>query len=149
MHRRDFVDLTSGLVLVMAGVWMTWHAVTHYSSGTLSRIGPSVFPGALGVILAVLGLVIAVPAWFRGGEMPVVPVRPMIAVLVSILAFALLVDWVGMIPAVIVLVFGAVLADNQLTPRGLIVLTVAAAIGVWLIFKVLLGVSFPAFRWPL
>jgi hypothetical protein len=135
-------------VIFGVGAWIAHHALTSYTFGTLSRIGPGLFPTALGFAMAFLGLVIAIPAAFRSGAPVSFPFRPMLAVLGSIVVFALLVDTFGLVPAVIALVVGAILADDQHGWKSGILLTAFAAIAVWLIFGVLLGVSFRFFGWP-
>jgi hypothetical protein len=142
-------DLGTGIVLLLLGVWIAVYALTHYRLGELSRIGSAAYPAGVGALLALLGLIIAASAWFRPGPTERAPLRPILMVLGSIVAFALLVDWVGLFPAVIVLVGGAILADNQHSWASAVKLTVLAAVGVWVIFGLILGMSFTILRWPL
>lgn len=142
-------DLGTGIALLLLGGWITVYALTHYRLGDLSRIGGAAYPAGVGALLALLGLIIAASAWFRAGPVERAPLRPILMVLGSIVAFALLVDRAGLFPAVIVLVGGAILADNQHSWASAAKLTVLAAVGVWVIFGLVLGMSFTILRWPL
>jgi hypothetical protein len=53
------------------------------------------------------------------------------------------------VPAVVLLSFGVILADNQLGLKGATILAVSMATVTYLLFGELLGVPFQAFRWPL
>lgn len=56
-------DLAGGLLLAITGAAVALRA-THYSLGTLNRMGPGYFPLALGVLLAVCGVLIVINALF-------------------------------------------------------------------------------------
>ena len=142
-------DLGTGVVLLLLGLWIATYALAHYRLGEMSRIGAAVYPAGVGLLLAALGLIIAGSAWFRAGPSDRAPLRPIVMVLGAIMAFALLVDRAGLFPAVAVLVGGAILADRQHSWRSGILLTLLAAVGVWVIFGLVLGMSFTILRWPL
>jgi len=145
---RDYRDLIAGALLVALGIASAWYAGTHYRLGEVSRMGPGMFPAALGVLMAILGFFIALPAWFRRGTLPKPDIRPTLLVLASVLAFALLVEWAGMVPAIFVLTGLAVLADNKLGVRATLVLASVLALSTWLIFRVGLGIQLQPFVWP-
>ena len=64
--------------------------------GTAARMGPGFFPTLLGGLLAVLGLMLSVPALLRDGEpFPKLHLRPMLMILASIVVFALLLQPLG------------------------------------------------------
>lgn len=141
-------NILTGGVLILLGTFVTYYALTHYTIGQLSRIGSAVFPAAIGVILAILGLLLAVTNLVEEAEEEQFPLRPTVAILGSILVFALVVDRSGLVPAVILLVAGAILADNQHSWRSGIMLTATTAAMTGLIFWAL-GMSFTLARWPL
>jgi hypothetical protein len=107
------------------------------------------FPVVLGGILGFLGCLIGIPAWFRSGEMPEIALRQLVIVLLSIGAFAILLEPFGVVPAVTVLTVGAVLADDEVSVKGALLLVVIMALTTVLLFQKLLGVPFQAFSWPL
>lgn len=142
-------NILTGSILMLFGAWITYYALSHYTIGELSRIGSAVFPAAVGVILAFLGLLLAITNLSEDGEEEPFPVRPATMILASVVIFALVVDWLGLIPAVILLVAGAILADNQHSWRSGIILTASVAGVTWIVFTWVLGMSFALLRWPL
>ena len=67
MRHRDTRDLVGGLALTVIGLFAAYYAHEHYEIGNLRRMGPGFFPVSLGLTLAVLGVLVALPAWFRQG----------------------------------------------------------------------------------
>jgi hypothetical protein len=61
MKIRSEQDFWSGVMFLAAGVFFAWGA-TGYRRGTAAHMGPGYFPFWLGVLLAVLGLGIALAA---------------------------------------------------------------------------------------
>jgi hypothetical protein len=148
MHARDYRDIVGGLALILLGVFAVIYAWATLNLGTVSRMGPGLFPVALGCILAVLGLAILVPALFRTGEKMDIDLRSAAAILGSILTFALLVETFGLIPAIAVLIAVASRADNKVSLVEGTALVVALSVIATLIFKVGLGLQVSLFAWP-
>ena len=67
MHKRDTRDIIGGLGLAAIGLFAVIYG-QRYEFGDLNRMGAGYFPVALGALLAVLGMLIALPAFFRRGE---------------------------------------------------------------------------------
>lgn len=111
-------------------------------------MGPGMFPMSLGFLLAGLGALIAIPAFFRQGTLPTIDWRPVIFVMAGVLIFALTVTRLGMVPAIILLTFAAVAADTKIGWRGAILLSIALSVIAYLIFRVGLGIVLEPFRWP-
>jgi len=148
MAGKDYGDIIGGAALVAIGVAIAGYALTTMKLGTVSRMGPGMFPAALGVILAILGFMIVLPALFREGRTPQVDLRSMLAVSGSMLAFALLVRPFGLVPAIVALVAIASRADGKLPPIGVALVAGGLALASVLIFSVGLGLQLPAFAWP-
>ncbi|WP_163271755.1 tripartite tricarboxylate transporter TctB family protein [Chelativorans alearense] len=148
MSNRDYGDMFGGGALVAIGAFIAYYAVTTLSLGTVSRMGPGMFPAALGVILAVLGAVILIPALFREGEALKVEPRSLISVTTAMLAFVLLVEPFGLVPAIVVLTLIATCADGKLGWLGSAILAVVLAGGAVLIFQVGLDLQLPTLNWP-
>src|SRR5690606_26264901 len=70
MLTRDYRDIIGGALLIIGGIAFSWYAAHQYDLGSLRRMGPGMFPMALGLVLAVFGLMMMVPAFFRAGTMP-------------------------------------------------------------------------------
>jgi hypothetical protein len=147
MHRRDWTDVIGGCVLLLFGLWVFWHAQTHYDFGQMRRMGPGAFPGALGLLVTIFGLLILVPAWFRPGELPRPAVRPLLAIIAGGLSFAFLIEPAGLVPATVALVVIVSLAERELRWLRTAVLAVALSAMAVLVFTKGLGIPVPAFRW--
>ncbi|WP_159997111.1 tripartite tricarboxylate transporter TctB family protein [Roseomonas sp. 18066] len=144
---KDWADIIGGLLLLVGGIWFMSMAAGQ-SMGTLRRMGPGYMPMAIGVLVVLFGLLVAVPALFRGGALPVPEWRPFVTICLSVLAFALVVEKFGLVPATVVLTVVAAFAEPRLRPLQLLLLCAAlSAIGVGVFVKGL-GIPVAAFRWP-
>ena len=119
----------------------------NYRLGTPARMGPGFFPTILGGILAALGLSLTIPALVRNGEpLPRPGLRPMLAILVAIVVFALLLTPLGFVIASAALILIAGLAEPELRRLehvGLTLFLIAFSVA---IFVVMLGL--PLNLWP-
>jgi hypothetical protein len=150
MLRRDYRDIIGGCLLMVIGLWATLQAWLDYPLGTVSHMGPGMFPAGVGVLLAGMGLLVFVPALFRIRQASPKPdLRAFFFVLTSLVIFSLTVDTLGLIPATALLTVVAVFADNKLDLIGTVVLAVVLAAIAVLIFRVGLGVPLEPFKWPL
>lgn len=148
MPARDYRDILSGIVLILIGTFATVHALNTLSIGAISNMGPGMFPAALGVALAGLGILILIPAIFRAGEKLSVDVRSLLAICLAILAFTVMVRPFGLIPAVIVLTLIVSRADSKLSPIGTVILAVCLAVSATLVFRAGLGMPIATIAWP-
>ena len=123
----------------------------RYQVGTLSRMGPGFFPMALGVILALIGLAIMATARRAAPaeEKPSLPPewRGWIAIIMSLVAFALLGTYGGLLPASFAVVFIAALGDRQNSVKAALILALAIAAVAVVVFWWALQVQFPLFSW--
>ena len=115
-HSRDF---WSGIMFVALGLAFALGAkgirlgdsvlLAGYAMGTPARMGPAFFPFWLGVILVILGVVIAVTAYrTQGGPDSAFPKFhwiPILYVLGAVIIFGLLLKPIGMLLSGIILVF--------------------------------------------
>ena len=105
--------------------WSSWaliaaHDGTRYPIGTLRQMGPGYFPLALGVLLIILGIMIAGTA--IGGaaseDEDVIELRPQwwgwFCIIAGPALFILLGRYGGMLPATFACVFVAALGDRQI-----------------------------------
>jgi hypothetical protein len=149
MLTRDYRDVVAGAILVALGIAVTAYATSALALGSVQRMGPGMFPAALGVILSLFGMGIAIPALFRSGTVwEQIEWRPMIFVAASIAGFALTVQTLGLIPATLFLIGLAHLAETQFKPRDLFVLLIVLPGLAYLIFGAGLGLTIPMLRWP-
>ncbi|ADO42640.1 tripartite tricarboxylate transporter TctB family protein [Ketogulonicigenium vulgare] len=148
MLSRDYRDIVGGALLIVVGLSFAGYAATHYPLGTIARMGPGMFPTCLGVILAIFGVLQAVPAFFRTGKMPEIRIWSPIFVLGGVAAFAALIFPFGLIPAIIALVVISSCAELKIYPVSLVISIVFLCVMSWLIFRVGLNVPIAMLRWP-
>lgn len=139
-------DFWCGLIFVAIG--LTFMVVArNYRMGGAARMGPGYFPTWLGGLLALLGLSLTVPSFVKAGEaFPRLHLRPFVALLVSILVFALALPYLGFVIALMLLVTIASVADPDLRPTHALALGVLLTVFSVVIFHYLL--SLPLRLWP-
>lgn len=138
--RPDAGEVAVALILVGIGIFVIVEGLT-YGLGTVVRVGPAVFPVALGALLLVLAIGLAIEA-LRGSSRTVLPpFAPFIFVMAGLGAWGVLVEPFGLVPATFALVILAALAHPPARPlRILGIATVLSAFG-WLLF--VRGLSIP------
>lgn len=147
MRRVDPVELVAGGLLIAIGLWYAAYALGEYSYGSARRMGPGYFPTWVGFLMAGLGAGIALLGLARRGDVPRVPLRPLVAISAAGLAFAATVETFGLVPAVFCLVLIGTLAESPYRPlRTVILAACLSAIGVGL-FSWGLGIPLTPFRW--
>jgi hypothetical protein len=148
-RKRDFY---AGGLMVLFGLVMAVKGPS-YKLGTLMHMGPGFLPTALGVILVLLGLmiaVVAIPAPESGDER-ILPENPQwwgwSCILAGPVMFIICGRLGGLIPATFACVFVSALGDRTATWRGTLGLSVAVtAFGVGL-FSYVLHVPMPLLAW--
>ncbi|MHA6692222.1 tripartite tricarboxylate transporter TctB family protein [Devosia sp. A449] len=162
-------ELITALLFIGLGLAYGGWAYFHYDLGTLRRIGPGMFPVGLGAILCAIGVFIALPVIQYlmknpSGETVLLAVadegeadaseepntlRAGIFVLLSLVAFALVLPLFGAVPALFALVYTAVLAepgrDWRLTPA---LIAGVLSLFVWGLFKLTLNLPLIMFKGP-
>jgi len=138
MMKRNYKDIAGGGLFVALGLYVFITAF-GFGIGTTSRMGAGYYPMVLGLVAIILGAAIAAIGWRETAERPQVAVKPLLAVVAGLLAFYVLVDRAGMIPAIWGLVGLASIADDDITWRGTLVLMLTVSIAAWLLFSALLG----------
>lgn len=145
---RNPKDFWAGVMFVCIGI-AAMTIASNYSLGTAARMGPGYFPRILGMLLVVLGVIIAVASFRADGEaIPRWPLRPTVIVLGSIVLFGAIVAYMGVAFATVVLIVSASAASHEFRPlESLIagVLLSALAVGVFVIGLQLQLPIWPAF----
>ena len=136
-------NLIRGLFL-MAIALLFGLAAFNYKVGQLSRAGPGLFPLMVSSILFAIGLIIAVRSYFVERVLMSYNVKNIALILLGLVGFALLSQYLNMIVGIIFMVFcssfaatSRSLARNVQVSAGLI----AVAFG----FKSLLGLQLPLY----
>jgi len=145
--RRDWTDIIGGAALCAFGLWFAWHAQQEYAFGTARRMGPGYFPTVLGWMLAGMGLLVVLPALFRRGDLPLPALRPLFTIIAGGLAFAMIIEPAGLVPATWALVAIAAFAETRVRLLRTVILAAALALMAVSVFTWGLGIPVPAFRW--
>jgi hypothetical protein len=146
-RRRDYV---AGALMIVLGVGAVIEGA-RYPIGSLSRMGPGFFPIALGVILALAGAAIAIGARLAEDDRAVRPRPPewrgWIPICASIVAFVVLGEYGGLVPATFAIVFISALGDRDNTLTQAAVLGLAAVAIAIVVFWWALQLQLPLFGW--
>ncbi|WP_295524118.1 tripartite tricarboxylate transporter TctB family protein [uncultured Pseudacidovorax sp.] len=145
MKHRDTHDLVGGIALVVIGVFFGLYA-SRYTMGTAGRMGPGYFPIVLGWLLALLGLLVALPAWWRQGSPIKVQWRNLATATASIVLFAALLQTAGVVVASVATSMVA-LIPACIPMRQKLMVSVAVAVLTVLIFVVGLQMNVPTWPW--
>jgi hypothetical protein len=136
-------DLWAGLLFAGVGALGLW-VDADYSMGVASRIGPGYLPRLLGVLLLALGAFLAIRSrWTTEAVDTQIAWRPAALVLVSVVAFALVFEATGLVPAILVSVAIAnhAMAENRWTTA--LVLGTLLAFFAWALFVKALSLPLP------
>jgi hypothetical protein len=150
MSRYDVKDLIGGAILIALGIFAAIFAAMTLEIGSPARMGPGLFPIALGVLLAIFGTLILVRALILRGnfELPHFETRPFLAITAASASFALTIETFGVVPAIIVLTLVARLADERIGFLRPLILGCILALMATLIFHVGLELPIYPFLWP-
>lgn len=145
--QRDHDDIMWGAVLALLGLGVAAYAAVSYDMGSLRRMGPGFFPIVLGAVLAVLGVLIAVPAWWRKGVVRPVFWREALGVTAALILFSAAMEPAGIVLATV----GAALVASSVAPRAGILWRLVLSMGVaaltWAIFILGLDMAIPVWPW--
>jgi hypothetical protein len=106
VNQREFC---AGLIFLAIGTIGAIMA-SHYRMGTATEMGPGYFPFLTALLLAGLGALAAIRALRPGagaGPVGAWPLAPLLFVTGGLIAFAFMVDTVGLVLAVVVLVLAS------------------------------------------
>jgi hypothetical protein len=143
---RSPKDFVAGLMFVAIGIAAIVVA-SNYTLGTAARMGPGYFPRILGILMIVLGAVIALRSLrVNGPPLPGWKWRPVLVVLGSVIIFGLVVNWLGLVLSTIMLIVMSSAASTEFRPKEAVIsgaLLAALAVGVFAIgLKLQIGI------WP-
>ena len=149
VKKRDFY---AGGLMTLLGAAVTLDSLT-YTLGTLTHMGPGMFPLMLGVALTfigvlILGTAIATPL---GEDERILPEKPEWFAWACILAgpvlFIILGELFGLVLATFACVFVPALGDRDATLKGSAILAAGVTFFGVLLFSYVLKIPFPMFKW--
>lgn len=153
----DVKNAASGGIFILIAAWFAWQT-GELTIGTPLRMGPGFFPLMLAGVLALLGLVILIKAFFKEPtDLGKVPWRGAFCILISPILFGMMVRGfpllgipaLGLVPSVAVAVLISSFASRRMTAGMALLLTVILTIFCLIVFQRLLGLPVPPFAGPL
>ncbi len=149
---RDYAlnkDCLGGVLVSAIGIGAI-AAVRDNHFGSLSRMGPGFFPTVVGAVMLLAGLAIAVGGISRGApgsnQVARPDVRAWTLVPLSLVAFILVGEYAGLLPATFAIVVVAALADRQNTWWGTLTLAAVMVLACTVVFWWGLQVQFPLLK---
>ena len=145
MKIKSQKDFFSGLMFMGVGIAFAWGATT-YTVGSGARMGPGYFPLMLGIVLAIIGAVMAFKATVvetvGGDKIGKWAWKPLVFILLANFTFGVLlgglpsigVPAMGLIIAIYALTIIAGMAGDQFSLKSSILLATALAIGSYVAF---------------
>src|SRR5262245_5936825 len=147
MHRLNLNrDLVAGLMFAAFGV-AGWWIASDYPRGTALRMGPGYMPVMLCWGLMLIGGAIAMRGALRAGaKLAGWQLRPLLLVLLAIVAFALLIEPLGLALATLAIVIIGAAGGREFRPIEVVALALGLAAGAVALFAYGLKLSIPL--WP-
>jgi hypothetical protein len=157
MQIKSQKDFFAGLMFLLVGLAFAWGAGS-YSVGTGARMGPGYFPMALGVLLAVLGLIVTITALVvetaDGDPLGRIAWKPLIFIISGNLVFGASIGGLpsiglppmGLIFGIFALTFVASNAGDEFKFKEVLILAVLLSLFSYGAFIMLLKLQFPV--WP-
>ena len=120
MKIRNQRDFGAGIMYMVIGLFFAIMA-TNYPMGTAAKMGPGYFPFYLGILMFLLGVLVAVKAFGAKAAIESIPKfnwRIMAQITGAVVLYGLLLPRLGFLIAVVVLVFVAASASREFTWKG-------------------------------
>ena len=157
MRIKSQKDFFSGLMFLLVGIAFAWGAGS-YSIGTGARMGPGYFPMVLGVLLAGLGLIIAITSVVvetpDGDPVGSFAWKPLVFIIAGNLVFGASIGGLpsiglppmGLIFGIFALTFVASNAGDEFKLKEVLILAIILSVFSYGAFIMLLKLQFPV--WP-
>ena len=142
-HPKDFwggvLFAVIGLAFALIAYGFKAIGIQGYAMGVPARMGPAFFPFYLGMILFVLGVIIAITGFKHEGKeedrhFPVFHWKPIFFVLGAVFLFGVILKWVGMLLAGIMLVIISGYGSAEFNLKRSLILAVLLVIFCALVF---------------
>ncbi|MGE8495677.1 tripartite tricarboxylate transporter TctB family protein [Comamonas sp.] len=148
-------DYYGGALMILLG-GSAAYAAQSYNIGSLAHMGPGYFPFAVGILLALTGVLIALNAKKTGpgdeavlvGHKHEIPdFRGAACIILGTIAFYFCGEYLGLLPATFAIVFICALGDRSNSVMACFVLAMSMMIVAVVIFWWALQVQMPLVRW--
>ncbi|BDT79644.1 tripartite tricarboxylate transporter TctB family protein [Polynucleobacter yangtzensis] len=145
MKIRNQRDFGAGIMYMVIGLFFAIMA-TNYPMGTAAKMGPGYFPFYLGILMFLLGALVAVKAFGAKAAIESIPKfnwRIMAQITGAVVLYGLLLPRLGFLIAVVVLVFVAASASREFTWKGTAINAAFLVTFTYSVFVVGLKLQFP------
>ena len=135
-------DLCAGIVFLMVGLAAIWWG-RDLRFGSAANMGPGFMPVVLGWMLTAMGAAtVARSFWLQSEAFGSLRLRPILLILASVICFALLVERMGFVVAMVVSVLLATLAAEKPTPFYVLSMCIVLPLAAVVVFIWGLGLPF-------
>ena len=120
MKIRNQRDFGAGIMYMVIGLFFAIMA-TNYPMGTAAKMGPGYFPFYLGILMFLLGVLVAVKAFSAKAAIESIPKfnwKIIAQITGAVVLYGLLLPRLGFLIAVVVLVFVSASASKEFTWKG-------------------------------
>lgn len=137
-------DLGAGTLFLAIGLFFTLNAWFKLPIGTGYPVGPGFFPIALGILLCGFGIGMILKARHAGATgLGAISVRGLPLIVLAVLFFALTIERLGALPALLVSTFLAAMAPSDADWKSATVIALALTAFCVVIFIYALGLPYP------
>lgn len=146
MKIRSPKDFWAGLMFSAFGLFFI--IVAHsYRMGKATSMGPAYFPTLLAGLLFVLGSILFFKSLVvRGESVSAMSLRPLFWIILSLLVFGYIIKPLGMVVALVLLVFISAYGGHEFRPKEVMLLALALIIFSVVVF--VKGIGLPFAIWP-
>jgi hypothetical protein len=143
MQIKNHRDFWAGILFLVTGI-LFMILSRQYQIGTAAKMGPGYFPTILGGLMAVLGLMVLLPA-FKGPQVKVtrIELRMILLVLVAVAVYAMALPTLGFIVALFLLILISSFASHEFNLKTTLISSVVLLGFSWLVFVKCLELQFP------
>ena len=149
MQIRNRKDFWSAAMFIIFGVlFIVWS--TEYQFGSGQRMGPGYFPTILGILLLVLGILVALPSLKADAQethVEKIGWRGLVVILGAVMLYAFLLPRAGFVVSLIVLIVLSAMGSKEFTWKAALLSCVVLGVFSYLVFVKGLELQFPV--WPI
>lgn len=139
-------DFWAGLMFIGIGLFFMIGA-RNYELGSAARMGPAYFPTMIGGITAVIGVILFFQSLVvKGASVSAFPLRLLFFIILSLLVFAYLLKYVGLILDLALLIVISAFAGHEFKLKE--VLLLSAILVIMSVFVFVKGLKLPFPLWP-
>ena len=143
----DNADFWAGVMFVAFGIAAVYFS-REYPMGSAMRMGPGYFPHYIGILMIVMGLIVAVKGMLRPTDaIGTWAFRPLLVLGLGIVVFGLAIESTGFVPALAALILLTTLAGREFRPLEVVILIAVLIVFAVGVFIYGIGLPYQLFWW--